>query len=89
MYFIVFKNKAKKPPWLSPDRRPQCLKLRDVAFKNDGRARNAVMIPASAVANLQALVSPHEAVSRAGLTVVRLLSFVDFDTDDQRFNASH
>jgi hypothetical protein len=39
------------------------------------------MIPASSVADLEALVSPDEVVCGIGLTVVGLLNRIDFDAD--------
>jgi hypothetical protein len=39
------------------------------------------MIPASSVADLEALVTPDKAVCGISLTVVRLLNLIDFDAD--------
>jgi hypothetical protein len=50
----------------------QRLQLRDVAFKNNNRTGNAVMVPATPVPNFQAPVTTQDPVARIPLAIVRL-----------------
>jgi hypothetical protein len=61
----------------------QRLQFRDIAFEDNGRTGNTVMIPASAVSNLQALVASRETMTGVGLAIVGFLRLVDLSPDQE------
>jgi hypothetical protein len=67
----------------------QLLKFGNVALDYRSRARNAVTIPAPAVADIQSRIATLNAVPGVGLTVVCLLSLIYFYTYNDGFNSGH
>lgn len=66
-----------------PNAALQFLQFSKVVLKNDYRTRDAVMVPAPAVADLETLVPFDEAMSGVGLAVVGFLNLIDFDANEQ------
>jgi len=67
----------------------QLLKFDNVTFDYGFGARNAVTIPAPAVAYIQSCIATLNAMAGVGLTIVGLFSLIDLYTYNNGFNSRH